>query len=64
MCYTERMRPSLLALLLAAPSCVGFLTADAQKTLLATPETVVWGNYNGAAKPVLTVASGETVTLN
>ena len=35
----------------------------AQKTLLATPETVVWGNYNGAAKPALTVKSGETVTV-
>ena len=35
----------------------------AQKTLLATPETVVWGNYNGAARPALTVASGDTVTI-
>ena len=50
------MRPLLLTLLLAAPLC-------AQKTLLATPETVVWGNYNGAAKPALSVGSGETVTI-
>ena len=40
-----------------------FLDANAQKTLLATPETVVWGNYNGAAKPALTVSSGDTVTI-
>ena len=35
----------------------------AQKTLLATPETVLWGNYNGAAKSALTIASGESVTI-
>ena len=40
-----------------------FLDANAQKTLLATPETVVWGNYNGAARPALTVSSGDTVTI-
>jgi acetamidase/formamidase len=52
------MRPHLLALLLLAPTAL-----SAQKTLLATPETVVWGNYNGAAKPALTVQSGQTVTI-
>jgi acetamidase/formamidase len=50
------MRAALLILLLAT-------SAYAQKTLLATPETVVWGNYNGAAKPALTVASGDTVVI-
>lgn len=50
------MRAALLTLLLAT-------SAFAQKTLLATPETVVWGNYNGAAKPALTVASGDTVVI-
>ncbi len=35
----------------------------AQKTLLATPQTVVWGSYNGGAKPALTVDSGETVRI-
>ena len=38
-------------------------TATAQQTLLATPETVVWGNYNGAARPALTVHSGDTVKI-
>ncbi len=51
------MRPALLALLLAASPLA------AQKTLLATPETVVWGNYNGSARPALTVQSGETVVV-
>lgn len=50
------MRPLLLTLLLTS-------SALAQKTLLATPETVVWGNYNGAAKPALTISSGDTVTI-
>ncbi len=50
------MRVILLSLFLAS-------SAFAQKTLLATPETVVWGNYNGAAKPALTVQSGDTVTI-
>jgi acetamidase/formamidase len=50
------MRVAILALLVTSPLL-------AQKTLLATPETAVWGNYNGAAKPALTVNSGDTVTI-
>jgi len=50
------MRALLLSLLLSS-------SAFAQKTLLATPETIAWGNYNGAAKPALTVQSGDTVTI-
>ena len=38
-------------------------TLPAQKTLLATPQTVVWGNYNARATPALTVASGDIVTI-
>jgi acetamidase/formamidase len=34
-----------------------------QATLLATPETVVWGYYSAKAKPVLTVHSGDTVRM-
>jgi acetamidase/formamidase len=33
-------------------------------TLPATPTTVVWGNYNAAAKPVLTIRSGDTVVFH
>jgi len=33
------------------------------QTLLATPSTVAWGFYSAKAKPVLTVGSGATVTI-
>lgn len=32
-------------------------------TLPARPDTVAWGYYSGTAKPVLTVHSGDTVTM-
>ena len=35
----------------------------ADYTLKATPQTVVWGYYWSAAKPVLTIQSGDTVTI-
>ena len=53
------MRTLLAVLLLLAPAAF----PQAPQTLLATPQTVVWGNYNGAAKPALTVHSGDTVTI-
>jgi acetamidase/formamidase len=40
------------------------LVATAQKTLDATPTTVAWGYYWAHAKPVLTVNSGDTVTVH
>src|SRR5579862_7633377 len=40
------------------------LTAQAaHHDLKATPETIVYGNYSAQSKPVLTVASGDTVTI-
>jgi len=36
---------------------------QATQTLLATPTTVAWGYYSAHAKPVLTVKSGDTVTI-
>ena len=41
------------------------ITGNAQQahTLLATPTTVAWGFYSGSAKPVLTINSGDTVTI-
>jgi acetamidase/formamidase len=33
-------------------------------TLEVTPGTVAWGNYDAAAKPVLTVRSGDTVVVH
>ncbi|UAJ12051.1 acetamidase/formamidase family protein [Polymorphobacter megasporae] len=32
-------------------------------TLEATPQTVAWGNYDAAAKPVLRIKSGDTVVF-
>ena len=39
------------------------LAAQTPKTLLATPDTIVWGAYGGSIKPALTVHSGDTVTI-
>jgi len=50
----------LPAALLAAV-CSPLLAAD--HTLLATPTTVAWGYYSGMSKPVLTIHSGDTVTM-
>ena len=36
---------------------------QAQQKLLATPTTIVWGNYNGRQAPALTVKSGDTVVI-
>ena len=33
-------------------------------TLKVTPQTVVWGNYDAAAKPVLRIHSGDTVIFD
>ncbi len=33
-------------------------------TLKVTPETVAWGNYNSATKPVLRIHSGDTVIFD
>jgi acetamidase/formamidase len=49
----------ILALFLAAASAV--LGSDYK--LRATPETVVWGYFSAAAKPVLRIHSGDTVEI-
>src|SRR5258708_14796175 len=36
---------------------------QATQTLLATPTTVAWGYYSARAKPVLTIKSADTVTI-
>src|ERR1700730_1116094 len=46
--------------LLAVPAAH---TQQARQTLLATPTTVASGYYSARAKPVLTVKSGDTVTI-
>jgi acetamidase/formamidase len=54
------MRPILVpVLLLASAPCV--IAAD--YTLKATPQTVVIGYYSAAARPVLTIRSGDRVAI-
>ncbi len=49
-----------IALLFAtAPAAL----AQQTHTLLATPKTVAWGYYSQAARPALTVHSGDTVVM-
>ncbi|MBW6525030.1 acetamidase/formamidase family protein [Sphingomonas sp. RHCKR47] len=56
------MRTLILALLAAAtlPNIVQARTFE----LRATPETVAWGHYDAADKPVLTIRSGDTVVIH
>ncbi len=60
--------PTILAraAALSAAALLAVPTAHAQQatqTLLATPTTVAWGYYSARAKPVLTIKSGDTVTI-
>ena len=58
------MRLFLAAILFAVAAPLAAQNANqTTHTLLATPQTIVWGNYNGAAKPALTVNSGDTVVI-
>src|SRR5271155_1326785 len=41
----------------------GSLLPAADYTLKVTPQTIAWGYYWSAAKPVLTVRSGDTVEI-
>jgi acetamidase/formamidase len=56
---------SSLLMIAALLGSAGVRDLDAQQaqTLLATPSTVAWGFYSAKAKPVLTVGSGSTVTI-
>ncbi len=56
------MRSTVLVPLLSAV----LATATHAETfdLPATPTTVAWGNYDAAAKPVLTIKSGDTVVFH
>jgi acetamidase/formamidase len=55
------LAPFVAAVLLVATATQTF--AQQTHTLLATPTTVAWGYYWSAAKPVLTVHSGDTVIM-
>ena len=59
------MRAPLLATAALAFATLG--TSPVRATtydLPATPKTVAWGNYDAAAKPVLTIRSGDTVVFH
>ncbi len=47
-------------------AALAFAAPAAAKTyeLQATPETVAWGHYDAADKPVLTIQSGDTVVIH
>jgi acetamidase/formamidase len=55
------MRRVLLSVCLSISVTPALQAAD--YTLLATPRTVEWGYYDSAAKPALTVHSGDTVRI-
>lgn len=60
------MRGPYLHRAIAIASLLLLITASALAAdfnIKATPTTVAWGYYSGAAKPVLTVHSGDTVTM-
>ena len=50
--------PLLAALVLAGPAFA------ATHHLKPTPQTVAWGHYDAADKPVLTIRSGDTVVMH
>jgi acetamidase/formamidase len=41
-----------------------FVVSAADYQLKASPETIVWGYYSAAAKPILRIKSGDTVTID
>jgi acetamidase/formamidase len=54
--------PSILSLALLTGFAAPYASA-AEYTLMPSPQTVHIGNFNAALKPVLTINSGDTVTL-
>ena len=61
------IRPNRAALALAAALFASAAQAQGPArtyTLEVTPQTVAWGNYDAAAKPVLTIRSGDTVVVH
>ncbi len=63
-----RLAPLLAPASMLAVAAAVFVAAPAPAhaadyTLLAKPDTVVWGYYSGLSKPALTVHSGDTVRM-
>jgi acetamidase/formamidase len=63
---SDSLKPAVVAAL-AAVLAAGVARAQPSSqtfTLEATPQTVAWGNYDAAAKPALTIHSGDTVVVH
>ena len=52
------------AILTATLALAAAPLAAAHYELAVTPQTVAWGHYDATSKPVLTVRSGDTVTIH
>jgi acetamidase/formamidase len=61
---SSRLKLALLVLSAVFVSGAAGAQAGQTYTLQATPSTVAWGNYDAAAKPALTVKSGDTVVVH
>lgn len=57
------MRAALACLALLAPAAVSFSQTSRTHDLKLLPETVHWGYYDATVKPVLRVASGDTIRI-
>jgi acetamidase/formamidase len=55
---------ALAAFLISAPLLAGSPPNGQTHTLLATPATVAWGNYDATTAPALRIASGDTVVFH
>lgn len=58
------LRPFLFTPAFSFVACATLVAAPTDFDLPASPSTVVWGYYSSAAKPVLTVHSGDTVRIH
>ncbi len=58
------MRAYLTAAAALMLTAVGATASAETYELPATPKTVAWGNYDAAAKPALTIRSGDTVVFH
>jgi acetamidase/formamidase len=61
---TIRLTAVAMALSAAALAAGAACAQGQTHTLKVTPSTVAWGNYDAAAKPALTVKSGDTVVVD
>ena len=57
-------RVLIAAAMISAVCTTGALALPKTYELKATPETVEWGHYDFAAKPAVTVKSGDTVVIH